>query len=264
MTKVFQTGDNRIELVAADGIATLTITREDKLNALDFDMVRALEQAALAVDLDRAVRVVVITGAGPKSFCAGGDIDAWSTWSPDDFGMQWVRHGHRAFHALARIRQPMIAMLNGHCLGGGFELATVADYRIAEDHVKVGLPETGIGIIPGWSGTQRAVRRFGSQIVRRMALMGEVFSAMDAERYGLVDMVVAKGAGMAAAHEMAMRVAARGPTATSLAKLLINAAEGEERDAAIEAIAGVVAAASDDLKEGIQAFRQKRTPNFRS
>ncbi len=264
MTKVFQTGDNRIELIAADGIATLTIAREDKLNALDFDMVRALEQAAHVVDLDRAVRVVIMTGAGRSLFAQVATSMRGRRGRLMILACSGCGMATGAFDALARIRQPMIAMLNGHCLGGGFELATVADYRIAEDHVKVGLPETGIGIIPGWSGTQRAVRRFGSQIVRRMALMGEVFSAMDAERYGLVDMVVAKGAGMAAAHEMAMRVAARGPTATSLAKLLINGAEGEERDAAIEAIAGVVAAASDDLKEGIQAFRQKRKPNFQS
>jgi enoyl-CoA hydratase/carnithine racemase len=111
-------------------------------------------------------------------------------------------------------------------------------------------------------GTQRAVRRFGSQIVRRMSLAGEVFVAAEAERFGLVDKVVAKGAGLAAAQEMANKIASRGPKATALSKLLINMAEGEEREAAIEAIAGEIAAGSAELKEGIAAFRAKRKPSF--
>jgi enoyl-CoA hydratase len=262
MPNRLDTGDPRITLAVTGNVATLTINRPDKLNALDFNMVLALERAAHLTDLKKSVRAVIMTGAGEKSFCAGGDIEAWSDWSPEDFGMQWVRHGHRAFDALARIRQPLIAVLNGHCLGGGLELATTADIRIAEAHVKIGLPETGIGIIPGWSGTQRAVRRFGSQIVRRMALTGEIFGADEAARFGLVDTVVPKGTGLAAAQELAAKIAARGPKANALAKLLINMAEGEEREAAVEAIAGEIAASSDDLKEGIAAFKQKRKPVF--
>ena len=262
MPEILDTGDARISLVVTSTIATLTINRPEKLNALDFEMVLALERAAHLIDVQKSVRAVIMTGAGEKSFCAGGDIEAWSQWSPEEFGMQWVRHGHRAFDALARIRQPLIAVLNGHCLGGGLELATTADIRIAEDHVKIGLPETGIGIIPGWSGTQRAVRRFGSQIVRRMALTGEIFQAAEAERFGLVDKVVAKGGGSSAAQELAEKISARGPKANALAKLMINMAEGEEREAAVEALAGEIAAGSDDLKEGIAAFKQKRKPVF--
>jgi enoyl-CoA hydratase len=262
MVETIDTGDARIVAVVDGASATLTINRPEKLNSLDFDMVLALERAAHMLDLNKSVRAVVMTGAGEKSFCAGGDVEAWSQLSPDDFGMQWVRHGHRAFDALARMRQPLIAVLNGHCLGGGLELAVTADIRIAEEHVKIGLPETGIGIIPGWSGTQRAVRRFGSQIVRRMSLAGEIFVAAEAERVGLVDKVVAKGSGLAVAQDMAEKIASRGPKATALSKLLINIAEGEEREAAVEAIAGEIAAGSADLKEGIAAFRAKRKPSF--
>ena len=135
-------------------------------------MVLALELAAHLIDGMQNIRAAIITGQGEKSFCAGGDIEAWSKWSPENFGQAWVRHGHRAFDALARLRVPLIAALNGHTLGGGLELAATADFRIAESHVKLGSPETGLGIIPGWSGTQRTVRRFGSQTVRRMALLG--------------------------------------------------------------------------------------------
>ncbi len=262
MTEILKTGDERITLSVKGHIAHLTINRPEKLNALDFDMVLALERAAHLIDLHKSVRAVILTGAGEKSFCAGGDIEAWSLHSPNDFGMQWVRHGHRAFDALARIRQPLVAVLNGHCLGGGLEMAVTADIRIAEEQVKIGLPETGIGIIPGWSGTQRAVRRFGSQIVRRMALTGEIFNAADALQHGLVDKVVAKGAGANAAQELLNQICARSPMANTLAKMMINVAEGEEREAAIEAIAGEIAAGSDDLKTGIAAFREKRKPVF--
>ena len=176
--------------------------------------------------------------------------------------MSWVRHGHRAFDALARLRQPLIAALNGHALGGGLELAATADFRIAEDHVKLGSPETGLGIIPGWSGTQRTVRRFGSQLVRRMAVLGEVFTAAEALSLGLVDAIAAKGQSLEAARDMAARIAVRSPSATQATKMLINAAEGEESERVLEAIAGTMAAASADLKEGVAAFREKRKPRF--
>lgn len=256
------TGDKRIRLEVDGHVAVLTIARPEKLNALDYEMVLALERAAHLIETLREVRVAILTGEGGKSFCAGGDIEAWSKWAPEDFGMAWVRHGHRAFDALARLRQPLIAALNGHTLGGGLELAATADFRIAETHVKLGSPETGLGIIPGWSGTQRGVRRFGSQTVRRMALLGENFTAEEGLRLGIVDQIVPKGASLQAARDMAARIAARGPSATQATKMLINAAEGEEVERPLEALAGSVAAGSADLKEGIAAFRDKRKPEF--
>ena len=137
-----------------------------------------------------------------------------------------------------------------------------ADLRIAEEHIKIGQPETGLGIIPGWSGTQRAVRRFGAQTVRRMAVMGEVFTAREAFDLGLVDHVVPSGEGPERAERAAQQVLRRGPQATELAKMMINAAEGEERERVIEALAGTIAAGSEDLAEGLASFREKRSPNF--
>jgi enoyl-CoA hydratase len=259
---MFDTGDKRIELNVAGHIATLRINRAEKLNALDYEMVLALERAAVLVDNETGVRAVILTGTGEKSFCAGGDIEAWSSWTAEEFAMKWVRQGHRAFDALARIRHPVIAAINGHCLGGGLELAVTADIRVAEAHVKLGQPESGIGVIPGWSGTQRAVRRFGAQVVRRMALAGEIFTAEQGLALGLVDKVVPKGEGLAAAQALAEQVAGRSPQATRLTKLMINVAEGEEREAAIEALGGYVAAGTADLKSGVDAFRNKRKPQF--
>ncbi|THF57076.1 enoyl-CoA hydratase/isomerase family protein [Ollibium composti] len=254
--------DSGVHLEVEGGVALIVLRREGKLNALDAGMVRELALACATIEHDAAVRVAILTGSGAKAFSAGGDIEAWSGETPEDFGRFWVREGHAAFDALARLRQPLIAVLNGHTLGGGLELAACADFRIAEAHVKIGLPETGLGVIPGWSGTQRAVRRFGARLVRRMAIFGEVFGADEALRLGLVDAVTESGKGLEHARQVAARVCARGPLATELTKMLVNAAEGEETDRVLDALAGIAVAGSDDLKEGLAAFRAKRLPRF--
>lgn len=250
-----------VRLKIGEGVAWLTISRPDKLNALDGEMVDAIVPACREIE-HSAAKVAILTGEGERSFCAGGDIDAWSNASPEAFGRHWVRDGHAAFDALARLAVPLIAVLNGHTLGGGLELAACADLRIAEAHVRIGQPETGLGIIPGWSGTQRAVRRFGPQLVRRMALFGHVYGAEEALALGLVDQMVATGEGRAAAEIAAAGVMKRSARATELTKMLINAAEGEESERVVEALAGAVAAASDELQEGLSAFRERRPARF--
>ncbi len=251
---------NRILLDIAGGIARLRLSRPNKLNALDAQMVDELAQRCREIERS-AARVVILSGEG-KAFCAGGDIEAWSGETPEAFGRHWVRDGHTAFDALARLPQPVIAVLDGHALGGGLELAACADLRIAEAQIKIGQPESGLGIIPGWSGTQRAVRRFGAQPVRRMAVMGEVFSADTALALGIVDKVVGTGEAANAAEKAAAAILHRSSRATELAKMMINAAEGEDRGRVIEAMAGTIAAGTADLAEGLAAFRAKRKPDF--
>ncbi len=252
---------DRIRLTVSNRVARLLLSRPDKRNAMDAAMVSELRTRCAEIEHARDVSVVILAGEG-KAFCAGGDIEAWSGEGPEAFGRHWVRDGHAAFDALARLRQPTIAVLDGHALGGGLEVAACADYRVAEAHVTIGQPETGLGIIPGWSGTQRAVRRFGAQVVRRMALFGEVLTAEEASRLGLVDQVVPSGKGLAAAELLAEAVLGRGPRATELVKMMINAAEGEERERVVESLAGARAAGSEDLTEGLAAFREKRAPRF--
>jgi enoyl-CoA hydratase/carnithine racemase len=174
-----------------------------------------------------------------------------------------VRYGHRVFERLATLRVPLIAALNGHALGGGLELAGLADIRIAEEQIKVGLPETGLGMIPGWSGTQRLVKRFGAQIVRRMALGGEIFTADEARQFGIVDMVVAAGTAVDAARDYARRVATRGPAALEITKLMIASANGEDNGTAVEALGSILVAKTGDLKEGVTAFSEKRPAQFK-
>jgi enoyl-CoA hydratase/carnithine racemase len=250
-----------VELRFEGQLARITLKRADKLNALDRAMIVALADAARAIDDEAATRVAILSGEG-KAFCAGGDIAAWGGLPALDMWRDWTRLGHRAFEALARLRTPLIAALTGHALGGGLELAAVADIRIAEAGIKLGLPETGLGMAPGWSGTQRLVRRFGASLVRRMALGGTLFSAEEALALGLVDEVVTPGTAIARAEAIAADIARRGPVAVQIVKAMINAAEGEDRDAPIEGLAGALTASTQDLAEGVAAFRAKRSPTF--
>ena len=242
-------------------IGTITLRRPEKFNALDIPMLRALEEKLNEAEAAEGIRVVLMAGEG-KGFCAGGDVDAWSEMSAADFQMQWVRYGHRVFDRLARLRQPTIAVLSGHALGGGLELAAATDFRVAEKQVKLGFPETSIGVVPGWSGTQRAVRRFGAQAVRRMALGGEVLTAEQALALGIVDRVVETGQAIAEAKIWAEKIAERGPLATEATKLMIAVAEGEESASSVEALASGFIALTGDLKAGVDAFRAKQKPAF--
>ena len=253
--------DSRIRLSFEGAIATIALARPDKLNALDRGMLAALQQAALDIEERTETRCALLVGEG-KVFCAGGDIAAWGDLPPIEMWRNWTRAGHRTFDSLARLRVPLIALLEGHAFGGGLELAATADLIVAESHVTLSLPETGLGMVPGWSGTQRLVRRFGSRAVKRMALAGEAFNAADAAELGLIDAVVETGAGRAAALATAQKIASRGPIAVQIAKQLINAAEGEEHSAAFETLAGSLTAYTADLAEGVAAFRAKRAPTF--
>ena len=250
-----------VELTFEGPLARVTMKRADKLNALDRAMVYALAEAARAIEASRDARVAILSGEG-KAFCAGGDIAAWGGLPALEMWRDWTRAGHRAFEALARLRVPLIAALTGHAFGGGLELAAVADIRVAESGIKLGLPESGLGMAPGWSGTQRLVRRFGPSVVRRMALAGAMFTAEEGLALGLVDQVTAKSDGIARAEAIAAEIAKRGPVAVQMIKAMINFAEGEDRDAPIEGLAGAFTATTEDLTEGVAAFREKRTPSF--
>src|SRR5271167_4712171 len=241
-----------VDLAFEGPLARLTLLRADKLNALDRAMVDALGDAARAIDAASEVRVAILSGEG-KVFCAGGDIGAWSGLPPLEMWRDWTRAGHRAFEALARLRPPLIVALTGHAVG---------DIRVAEKGVKLGLPETGLGMAPGWSGTQRLVRRFGASAVRRMALAGQMFEAEQAFALGLIDELTEAGEGLARAEAIAADIVRRGPVAVQIVKAMINFAEGEDPDAPIEGLAGALIATTEDLTEGVAAFRAKRAPTF--
>ena len=254
------TASTLVTLRIETGVAWLGLNRPEKRNALNLEMIEQLRLRCGEIEAGPA-RVTVLSGTG-GAFCAGGDIGAWGSLSPDEFSRDWIRAGHVAFDAVARLRTPVIAVLDGDTLGGGLELAACADCRVAEEQIRIGQPETGIGVVPGWSGTQRLVRRFGAQPVRRMALLGEVFTASEALALGIVDSLVPTGGGLAAAEELARKLASRPQRATEITKMMINAAEGEEHERVIDSLAGAVVAGTKDLAEGIAAFREKRPPVF--
>ena len=171
-------------LVSIEGpVATITLNRPEKLNALTLPMLSALDEALLAIDADPDVRVVVIKGSGPKAFSAGADVVAWSSLAPLDMWRTWTRTGHRVMERLESLRQPTIAALNGIAYGGGLELALACDLRLAADHVKLAAPEVGIATVPGWGMTTRLATIVGPARAKQMILTG---IPIDAERAAAV------------------------------------------------------------------------------
>jgi enoyl-CoA hydratase len=249
---------------ARDGhVALVTQTRAAKLNSLTPAMLDELENIARALEADQEARVVVLTGAGEKAFCVGADINEWAALQPLDMWRRWVRRGHQVFDQWARLRQPVIAALNGHAFGGGLELALTADIRIAAESARLALPEASIATCPGWSGTQRLVQLVGASQAKYLALSGARIGAAAALASGLVHEVVAADRLRERALTLAQAMASQAPVALQLTKQLVNAASGEGAAAVLEAMAGALAAHTGDAIEGIQSFKEKRAPRFR-
>ena len=251
-----------VELVRDGDLATVTLNRPAKLNSLTPAMLDQLEACARALDADTDVRVVILTGCGTKAFCVGADINEWAALQPLDMWRRWVRRGHQVFDQWARLRQPVITAINGHAFGGGLELAIVGDIRIASTQAQFALPEASIATCPGWSGTQRLVRLVGVSRAKYLALSGQRLSAHDAMASGLVHEVVAAEQVLERAKALALEMATKAPVSLQLTKQLINAAAGEDTDATLEAMAGALAATTQDAGEGIRSFQEKRVPKY--
>lgn len=246
---------------AYDGpAAVLTVTNERKLNALTMGMLHQLEDHLVAIERNHDVRAVIFTGAGKKAFCCGADIAEWGPLSPADFARFWVRDGHRVFDRLARLSKPVIGALNGHAFGGGLELAACCDIRILTPLTTLALPESKVGIVPGWSGTQRLTRLLPEAVVKEMALFGRQITAKRAQALGFAAQV--SDDPLTTAKDLAGSLADLSPRAGEIAKAMIHGAVGEDRAAAIEALASAAAAESGDRAEGVNAFLEKRSPKF--
>jgi enoyl-CoA hydratase/carnithine racemase len=241
-------------------IATITLDNTAKLNALTPAMMEEMAGVLDRIEAASTVRAVLLTSAGERFFCAGADINAWAGYSPQEFARIWVRGGHRLFDRLARLAKPTIAVLHGHAFGGGLELAAACDIRVMAPQAEIALPESGVGIVPGWSGTQRLLRLLPESAVKEMALFGCRISADRALALGFAAEISADP--LEAAQTFAARLASTSSTATEIAKYMIHAAAGEDAPAMIEALASGMAAASADKAEGVRAFREKRKPNF--
>jgi enoyl-CoA hydratase len=251
--------DTLITLSIDTHIATITLNRPEKLNALTPLMLARLEGIAAELEQNGEVRVVLLTGSG-RAFCVGADIYAWSALEPLQMWRQWIRDGHRVYDRLARLPQPIIAVLNGYTFGGGLELALAADLRLAAEGVQLALPEVTLGTIPGWAGTQRLPRLIGPARAKQMIFTGERIDAVTAERWGLVNEVVATDRLERRARELAEIIVRNAPVAVQASKQLID---GDLASAVIlESLASGMTAFTDDLQEGLAAFRERRNPNF--
>ncbi len=249
--------DERVTLAVADGVATITLNRPEKLNAIDPAMLARIDGFVAALDTDPAVRVVVVAAVGERAFSVGADVNAWAALAPLEMWRAWVREGNRVVQRLAALRQPTIAAVNGFAFGGGLELALAADLRVASDAAQFAMPETKIGTLPGWGGTRRLPALVGPARAKQMVFGGARVDAATAERWGLVNEVVPAGALAARVAALAAEIAANAPVAVQLAKAAIDG-----RDDALEAIAGALAASTADGREGIASFREKRPPTF--
>jgi enoyl-CoA hydratase len=243
-------------------VSILTINRPDKRNALNGPLRCSLLGALDAAARDTTVRAIVITGAGDKAFVAGADIGEFEGRTPvDQFR---VMKQPTIFDAVERLSKPVIAAINGFCLGGGMELALACDIRIASMSARFGQPEVNLGIIPGGGGTQRLPRIVGLGAASRMILTGDLIDATEALRLRLVEEVVAPDALMARAVAIADTIAAKSPVAVSAAKEATRAALSLplEEGLKLETALFQVCFASEDKAEGVRAFLEKRTPTF--
>lgn len=243
-------------------VATLVIDRPEKRNALSVAVRAAFLEAFDTLVGDSSVRVIVVTGAGEKSFVAGADIAEFATRTPVD--QYRAMRARSPLEAIERAPKPVIAAVNGYCLGGGLELAMACDFRIAAQHATFGQPEIKLGIIPGGGGTQRLPRLVGLGYAMRMILSGDAIDAAEALRIGLVEEVVPGETLMARVHEVARGIAERSPVALAAAKEATRAALQTPLAEGLRVETGLylMAFASKDKEEGVRAFLEKRAALF--
>jgi enoyl-CoA hydratase len=248
----------KIQFKAEGRIGRVVLDRPEKLNALDPEMMDAINAALDASELSHEIRVLVVEAAGEKAFCVGADILAWTALSPLQMWSEWIRRGHRIFDRLAQMRQPVICSINGFAFGGGLELALACDIRIAADSARFAMPEVKLGTVPGWGGTERLPRLIGAARAKQMIFSGEPITADIAERWGIVNETVPAGFLRERVNLLAEKIATNAPVAVQTAKQLI----ANQSSVALESLAGAMNAFTHDAKEGVSAFREKRAPEF--
>jgi enoyl-CoA hydratase/carnithine racemase len=247
-----------------DAVAVLTVNRPRVLNALNTQTLDELRRAILEVKHDAAVRVVILTGAGERSFIAGADINELATQTPVT-GREHAIAGQHVLDLIEHLGKPVIAAVNGYALGGGCELAMACTIRIAADTAKLGQPEINLGLIPGYAGTQRLARLVGRGRALELLLTGDQITAQEAHRLGLVNRVVAAADVMAEAKTLAAALAAKAPVA--LRYILEAVHKGLEmpfpQAQIFEATLFGLVASTQDMREGTTAFLEKRKPEFK-
>ena len=250
--------------VSDEGIALIVINRPERLNAMDAEHYRALSQAWVQVRDDPQVRVAIVTGAGERSFTTGADIKSFIT-APPSMSEMWLTQRDQLLNRGLEVWKPVVAAVNGYCLGGGMTLLLATDIRIASTTATFSLAEVKRGVIPGNGGTQRVLDQLPYAIGMEMLLTGEGIDAAKAERWGLVNKVVAQADLMATAMDYAKRIAANAPLAVQAAKELSVRSRDMDLTTGLrmEAVINRMLMSTEDAKEGPAAFSAKRKPDFK-
>lgn len=246
-----------------DGIATITINRPSKLNALNRETIQELHEAFKSADEDKDIKVIVVTGSGDKAFVAGADISEFADFSVDQGSELAAKGQELLFDFVANLATPVIAAVNGFALGGGLELAMAAHFRIASDNAKMGLPEVSLGVIPGYGGTQRLPQLVGKGRAMEMIMTAGMIDANQALEYGLVNHVTTQDELLDLGYKIAGRIMRNSSVAIASAIKAVNAnydkgIDGFEME--IEEFGNCFG--TEDFKEGTQAFLQKRKADF--
>lgn len=252
-----------ITLTIDENVATVSVNRPEKRNSLTLEMLALLEEKLIQVGSRSEVRFVLITGEGDKAFCTGADLAAFSSLHADAVRRDWVPEGHRIFKRIARLPQVTIAVINGDAFGGGLELALSCDFRIAKDSVSLGFPEGKVGTIPGWAGTTRAVDLIGLNRAKYMILSGISIDAATALEWGLINRI-----GPSADFERLLAAFIEdfsqvSPVAQQMGKQLMSTFENHNNAEVLEAFAGALSSVTEDFKEGVTAFKEKRPTKFK-
>jgi enoyl-CoA hydratase len=247
-----------------EGIATITFNRPKVLNALNRKTIEELHHLLLDARDDDGVRVLILTGAGEKAFVAGADINELAQQTPVN-GKEFSLYGQSVFHLLETIGKPSICAINGFALGGGCELALSCSIRIASRNAKLGQPEVKLGIIPGYGGSQRLARLCGKGVAHELCLTGEMITAEEAQRIGLVNHVYEAGELLPAAEAMAKKIIEKAPLAV---KYCMEAIERgvempQQEGLFLEATLFGLCCATEDMREGTKAFLEKRAAQFK-
>lgn len=253
-----------VEIQMKGPVARVTVTREKALNALNATVLKELHQTFQDLNGNSEIRAIIITGAGDKAFIAGADIAAMAEMTVRE-AAAFASLGHETMNSIAACDKPVIAAVNGFCLGGGLELALSCDFIYASNKAKLGLPEVGLALYPGFGGTQRLSRAIGLNRARELIYTGRILSAEEAHSWGIVNKLCPPEELLVSAEATAGEIAAKGPVAVSLAKKVINRGVDESLAVGLELEKGAfpLCFGTEDLKEGLGAFLEKRKPNFK-
>ncbi|MSN26756.1 MAG: enoyl-CoA hydratase/isomerase family protein [Geobacter sp.] len=253
-----------LQIENSEGVSTLTINRREALNSLNSAVLAELECALYGLDLDAAVKVVVITGAGEKAFVAGADIKEMSEMSAFE-GHAFARVGQRVMLFIEKMKKPVIAAVNGFALGGGLELALACDFIYASEKAKLGFPEVGLGIMPGFGGTQKLARLIGPNRANELVFSGRMITAEKAHAWGIVNDLFPPEELLAKAVETAREIASKGTLGVAYAKDAIANGLNMTREDGFRYEASLfgVLFATEDQREGMGAFLEKRKADFK-